>query len=54
MKKKIILVCKTQNKKCEEKGYGTRVKNKTILFCCKEGFKKSLIDFSKTIKPLKP
>ena len=47
---KIILVCKTKGKQCDEKGFQASVGSEEHLFCCENGFKESLEDFKKAMQ----
>lgn len=50
-KKKIIAVCETSNLPCDNQimPYEVAVKGGSHYFCCEQGFKQSLKDFSKYI-----
>ena len=45
---KMVMVCKTKGGSCEEQGFPQKVGNVNHLFCCSEGFKYALEEFSKT------
>ncbi len=50
MSERMILVCRTHGKQCNEQGYIAKVKDTTHFFCCKKGFEQSLNDFTKSVK----
>lgn len=48
MKNKVVVqVCKSN---CAKTAFVAKVGNVTHTFCCEKGFKKSLVDFAKSIK----
>lgn len=42
----MIMVCLTNGKQCNEDGFVAEVGNVTHLFCCEDGFKQSVADFT--------
>ena len=51
LKLEMVSVCETHGVNCGKPGYVQDVGHKTHLFCCKNGFIQSLLDFQESLKP---